>query len=364
MLRLLIILSIFLNISYAQGQRYFIQLGSFKDQRLLERNIANIPSSLRSHIVVVKSNHWLIPFAYHTPNKTALYRKLSAYKRYFPDATISSASYILKHKVVLNYVQQKSYTKRVSTPRPPRIAYHQVPRYQTKIYQDEQYIAPEATVVYHPEVIISQPQPIITLPEVYEEEQSLSLNENVIYSENITSYEEELIVAPAPVAYSQPKMLRKRVSIPSPRVMENTGDIERYHHFSSHMLSGQHYFLAYKATASNPNLLIKVKFGTHSVSYQPIIGDMQMVDANYIVDSQRLYMYADNFSENGAYSKIEAQRVDHILVSSWAGGNKLNTLRYYFKIGDAKRYLNIVQSEDKLSEAIEEGLDYDWGLDL
>jgi hypothetical protein len=359
----LFLLFIFITISSAQDKRYFIQLGSFKDQRLLERNIAQIPKKLRSHIVVVKSNRWLIPFAYHTPNRAALQRKLPAYQRYFPDAVLSSSSYILNHRVVLNYVRQKEYIVEAPQIRNrPKIVYHQVPRYRPRIYQDEQYIAPEASVVYHPEVAPA--------PENFYKEESTFSNEDA-YSKSIMELEEEETfieeesIVPSIESYTDESYTeRKTVPIPTPTVVTNTGDIKRYRHFSPKMLSGKHYYLAYKATQNNPNLLIRVKFGTHRVTYQPIVGEMQMADAYYIVDNRRLYMYAENFSEDGAYSKIEAQRVDHILVSSWSGGKKLNTLRYYFRITDAKQYLNIEQSSDKLSEAIEEGLEYDWGLDL
>ncbi len=371
MFRSLFLLLIFITISFSENKRYFIQLGSFKDQRLLERNIAQIPKDLRSHIVVVKSNRWLIPFAYHTPNRVALQRKLPAYRRYFPDAVLSSSSYILNHRVVLNYVEQRGYGREAPPVRSrPKIVYHQVPQYRPRIYQDEQYIAPEASVVYHPEVI---PAP----QNFYEEDTTFSDEDT--YSKSIIELEEEAIpsvpfveddISPTPFVEERtpPPVKRyreqKTVPLPTPTVITNPRDIKRYRNFSPKMLSGKHYYLAYKATQSNPNLLIKVKFGTHRVTYQPIIGDMQMADAYYIVDNKRLYMYAENFSENGAYSKIEAQRADHILVSSWNGGKKLNTLRYYFRISDAKRYLNIKQSSDKLSEAIEEGLDYDWGLDF
>ncbi len=402
MLRLLLIISILINISYAQGQRYFIQLGSFKDQKLLERNIANLPEELRSHIVVVQSNHWLIPFAYHTPNRVALYQKLSAYKRYFPDAIVSNATYILSHRVVLNYVPQKSYNRVVSTPRPPRIVYNQIPQYRPKLYQQEQYVSPQPTVIYHPEAKLYQqeetyiPSQETTIyhPEakLYQQEETyIPQQEPSIYHQgdsyteeasSIVQREEESITDAPLVAYREPLSViestplvsykatpapthTKNYSIPKPKVITNTANIKRYRYFTSKMLSGEHYYLAYKATDTNPNLLIKVTFGTHRVSYQAIIGEMHMADANYIVDHKRLYMYANNFSENGAYSKIEAQRIDHILVSSWSGGKKLNTLRYYFRLGDAKRYLNIHQSKDKLSETIEEeGLDYDWGIDL
>ena len=405
MLRLLLIISIFINISYAQGQRYFIQLGSFKDQRLLERNIAKLPHELRSHIVVVKSNYWLIPFAYHTPNKVALYRKLSEYKRYFPDAIVSSSTYILSHKVVLNYVEQKSPSRATPQPREPKIAYYKAPQYKPKMYQNEQYVSPEATVVYHPEAKLYQPKrysslepTVIYHPEAtrYQEETYSPPEPTVVYHPEVQSYQEEVyqdedtasivqreeesitdaplvastkeplsVIESAPiVSYQATPTPLKTVSIPKPSAITDTRSIKRYHNFSSQMLSGQQYYIAYKATESNPNLLIKVKFGTHTVSYQAIIGDMKMADAHYIVDNHRLYMYADSFSEDGAYSKIEGQRPDHILVSSWAGGKKLNTLRYYFRLSDAKRYLSVVQSNDKLSETIEEGLDYDWGLDL
>ncbi len=361
MFRSIFLLFILITISFSEDKRYFIQLGSFKDQRLLERNIAQIPKDLRSHIVVVKSNRWLIPFAYHTPNRVALQKKLPAYRRYFPDAVLSNSSYILNHRVVLNYVQQKEYITEVPQIRSrPKIVYHQVPQYRPRIYQDEQYIAPEASVVYHPEVI---PAP----QNFYEEETTFSDEDT--YSKSIMELDEEDISSTSFIEESVPPPLKsyieqKTVPIPTPRVVNNPRDIKRYRNFSPKMLSGKHYYLAYKATQSNPNLLIRVKFGTHRVTYQPIVGNMQMADAYYIVDNKRLYMYAENFSENGAYSKIEAQRADHILVSSWSGGKKLNTLRYYFRIADAKRYLNIEQSSDKLSEAIEEGLEYDWGLDL
>jgi hypothetical protein len=123
------------------------------------------------------------------------------------------------------------------------------------------------------------------------------------------------------------------------------------------MLSGQHYYLAYKKTDSNPNLLIKVTFGNHQVTYQPVIGEMQMTKASYVTEADKLYMFADTFTRNGSFSKLDEHRENHFLVSSWANGKKLNTLRYYYKMNDAKEYLGIGTS-DGLAEVLSEG-DYD-----
>jgi len=58
--------------------------------------------------------------------------------------------------------------------------------------------------------------------------------------------------------------------------------------------------------------------------------------------------------DDGAYSKIEKNRRDYILVSSWYGGKKLNTLRYYDNLKDAKKYLKKEESGD-LATALEDG---------
>jgi len=120
------------------------------------------------------------------------------------------------------------------------------------------------------------------------------------------------------------------------------------------MLSGKHYYLAYKSTKESPNLLIKVSFQNHVVIYQPIIGDMKMTEANYLIENKRLYMFANSFTKDGAYSKLDEHRKNHFLVSSWVNGKKLNTLRYYYDLNDAKEYLNL-ETSNGLANVLEEG---------
>ncbi len=124
--------------------------------------------------------------------------------------------------------------------------------------------------------------------------------------------------------------------------------------FTKQMLSGNHYYMTYKADKGGINLLIKVSFGADSVMYQPVLGDMQMTQAHYLVENNKLYMFADNFSSDGAYSTLDEHRKDHFLVSSWMGKKKLNTLRYYFKLNDAKKYLG-EDTSTGLSEVLQEG---------
>lgn len=296
MIRFLLFMLIFMGVAHAQNQYYFIKLGSFKQLKGLERSINRLPQPLREQVVVVESNHWFIPFAYHSPNKNILRKKLSGYKRYFPDAHINHSPTILHHPVIHDYRLKKR------TQEPPLYIPSNNPNYLQNVAISEE----DNTLPY---TITSAP--IIT-----------------------------------PITYTPiPTPSQKRV-----KVVHNN---EKY--FSKKMLSGKYYYLAYKKTNSSPSLLVKVKFGNHRVKYQAVIGEMQLLDANYLVKNKKLYMYATTFSAEGAYSLIEENRKEYILVSSWSNGKKLNTLRYYYRLNDAKNYLKSGDaSKDSLATTLQE----------
>ncbi len=313
MIRFLLLISLVVNFSYAGSEKYFIQFGSFKDLKGLEQHIAKLPSNLRSHVVIVRSNAWYIPFAYYTSNKNALKSKLPAYKRYFKDARIAHSSYMLSHPLVRNYATTKrtqAVPKRVYTPPVP--SYRKViPRYQNVGITEEDNILVTQPLISRQEIPVTQK--IVTQKVVMRQVEKDDVFSNV-----------------------KPK---------------------KYKQFSKEMLSGHHYYLAYKKTNSNPSLLIKVSFGNHQVTYKAIIGDMKMTNANYLVEGGKLYMFADTFTRNGSFSTLEEHRDNHFLVASWSKGKKLNTLRYYYKMNDAKAYLDM-DTSDGLAEILSEG-DYD-----
>ena len=315
MIRLLIMVSLLFTSSYANAEKYFIQFGSFKNLKALEENIHKLPNSLRMHIIIVRSNLWYIPFAYYTSNKSALYSKVSAYKRYFPDAHIGHSIYMLKHPVIRNYTVKKQIVQRQYIPQVRQ--YTQPQSAIAPIYQNVAISEEDNTL----SVSVRQPTPLPSIPIVE--------SPSIVQTSYVVKAKEEKDV----FSNVQPK---------------------RYKNFSKKMLSGHHYYLVYKANNKNPNLLIKVTFENHEVTYKPVMGDMQMTQANYITEGDRLYMFANTFTRDGAYSKLEEHRKSHFLVSSWANGKKLNTLRYYYKLNDAKEYLGI-DTSDGLAETLEEG---------
>lgn len=297
MIRLILSMLLFINISYASAERYFIKLGSFKNLNGLEHSINRLPNNLRSHVVIVHSNGWYIPFAYYVPDKRTLYKYVPKFKRYFPDAHINHSAYMLEYPVVRNYSKYK--------------------KNRTRAY------------VRQKRKIISHPQPLIY--------NRTSLYQNVAISEADNTLQ-KVVQTPIRNVVSNPKVRTKM----------------DYNSFNKKMLSGKHYYLAYKSVKDSPNLLIKVSFKNHNVIYQPIIGEMEMTKANYLIDNRRLYMFANAFTKDGAYSILEEHRKKYFLVSSWVNGKKLNTLRYYYNLNDAKEYLDIEKSKG-LANILEEG---------
>lgn len=313
MLRLILGFIVMFQIAHAKD-KYFIQLGSFKQLNVLERSIGTLPNNLRSHVIVVRSNSWYIPFAYYTDSKNVLYPEVPKYKRYFPDAYINHSSTMMHHPMVRNYTQSAT-RKRTVTPPPP---------------------------VAKPKVI-TRPKPIVRRPQT-ERYQNVAISE-----------EDNTLNLPVQIKTQavQPKaQVTKVVNTPTETVPVIVH--KRYKHFNKKMLSGKFYYLAYKSTNESPNLLIKVTFGNHLVTYQPVMGDMTMTQANYLIENNRLYMFADSFTKDGAYSILDEYRTDHFLVSSWANGKKLNTLRYYYRLNDAKEYLGLETSKG-LATTLEEG---------
>ena len=315
MIRFIILFLFFFNIVHASSERYYIQLGSFKNLRGLEKSINHLPKKLRSHVVIVRSNGWFIPFAYYVPNKRVLYGHVSKFKRYFPDAHIAHSSYMLNHPVVRNYVKPKRKVKK--------------------------YIAPPIRK-YHPQALPTRSQPTY---------------QNIAISE-----EDNILKLPLAKTVSISTAISKNTVYVEPRVKREELKKKEYKHFNKQMLSGNHYYLAYKSTKESPDLLIKVSFQNHTVVYQPIIGDMKMTEANYLIDEKRLYMFANNFTKDGAYSILEEYRKNHFLVSSWIDAKKLNTLRYYYDLNDAKEYLGLKTSKG-LASILEEGSYDEYFLD-
>ena len=317
MLRLFVSIIILFGFAKANGQKYFIKFGSFKNIVGLKKNIRKLPASLRSHVIIVYKNGWYIPFAYYTSNKRVLYSKVASYKHYFPDAHIAHSSTILSYPIVKNYSKTIPIKKR---------------SYKTYTPPVHRYFVPKTDRV---------------IPRVVPQYQNVAISP------------EDNILAPMPrVEESQNEAPVVSTTTIVPAVVDEDDfekvEIKQYKQFNKQMLSGHHYYLTYKGDGKNPDLLIKVSFKNNEVTYQPIIGDMKMTRANYLVDGGRLYMFTDVFTRDGAFSKLEENKDDHIVVSSWINGKKLNILRYYYKLNDAKKYLGLKTSEG-LSEVLQDG---------
>jgi hypothetical protein len=99
------------------------------------------------------------------------------------------------------------------------------------------------------------------------------------------------------------------------------------------------YLCSGKHTKKTHKFLIEVTFKKKSVTYKPIIGQVPPISALYKTTDNKLFLYQKGLLNHNVYSTLEKTYAKYYLISSWIGKKKVNTLRYYFNIRDAKRYI-------------------------
>jgi len=93
---------------------------------------------------------------------------------------------------------------------------------------------------------------------------------------------------------------------------------------------------------SSMKFLIKVAFSKAKVEYTPIVGKVPPVSALYTVKDNKLFLYQKGLLNHNVYSLLEKSYTKYHLISSWIGKKKVNTLRYYKDMNEAKRYIKSI----------------------
>jgi len=373
MVKKILLLSI-VSFSQISADDYFIKLGAFKMNDVLKDNMSNLPANLRNKIVIVKkSDGWLIPIVKSTYEKDALIL-LPKYQHYFKDAIVSKNSTTLSLPVVRRYQKEESddASKLAQVPAPTisvseRKVVQKVekknlkttkketkaevvskPRIQRESYKNSQklaYAPMKSSAYYQPPVeAFATPTSQYTTPIGKSE----PMNENLPITQTIEEEENRNKVASNVIHNEYQQAIMVERGIDSPRIYPEDKT------FSKELLSGRVFYLANKSEEKNSNLLVKATFENHRVNYTPIVGNMQIQEANFIVQDEKLYMFEDQIVGDSSYSSIESNEKEYLLVSSWSKNKKINTLRYYHNVEDAKKYLGL-SSGNKLSSVLESG---------
>ena len=96
------------------------------------------------------------------------------------------------------------------------------------------------------------------------------------------------------------------------------------------------YLSSKKETTKEKQYLMKVVFKNTNVHYIPILGKMPPVTALYKTDKNKLFLYQKGLFNKDIYSKLEKYTKKFLLISHWIKNNKINTLRYYYNLKNAK----------------------------
>lgn len=99
------------------------------------------------------------------------------------------------------------------------------------------------------------------------------------------------------------------------------------------------FYISYsrKKITNEEKLLIRVIFTKEKVYYDSVIGKMQSFNLKYKIKNNKLYFFKEGLFSSMTYTKLEKTTSNYYLISNWIKGKKINHLRYYFNLEDAKK---------------------------
>ena len=97
--------------------------------------------------------------------------------------------------------------------------------------------------------------------------------------------------------------------------------------------------LFYVCLETADKALLAVAFDGKHVAYNTIIGDAPSLKERYDVRNDRLYTFNDSVDTDAVYETLDKVTKRYLLISYWHEEEKVNTLRYYYKLEDALAYI-------------------------
>ncbi|MDM5272350.1 hypothetical protein PGH07_09160 [Sulfurovum sp. zt1-1] len=102
------------------------------------------------------------------------------------------------------------------------------------------------------------------------------------------------------------------------------------------LLNGNVFYVCFEAADKE---LVIVAFDGDYIEYNTIIGDIPSFKERYNVINNRLYTFKEKVSQHSVYSTLEEVKEKYLLISSWHKNEKVNSIRYYYKLEDALAYV-------------------------
>ena len=347
---------------------YYIQLGSFRKVERLKKRLAIIPDYILKNIKIVKQNQWYVPITIAKKDYKNINKNISLYKKYFKSAIITNSKTLDKYELI-NLKIDKNITKikddyyiqlgSFLNIELIKVVLSNIPYSISKniiIVRQNQWYIP---LVLNKKLLEDIKQDIFLYLKYFKDaiitrSKTLDKYENINYN----------LQNKKPLFKFRKKIYKNKSINLHKKTYKNisTNLHKRIYkkklinlHINNNLkknIKNKIFYMAYKADKKKSSLLIKLIFKENTILYRPIIGDIGLTEAKYLIRDNKLFMYTDSFNINSIYSIIEQKNLNFLLISSWDKQKKISTLRYYFRLIDAKKYLGL-KLHSKLSRILE-----------
>ncbi len=277
---------------FAQAQLYTIKLAMYQNLPNLKKEIAKLKQTQRSQVKLTKSGKFYKAFVKATTNRARLQKELSAYKKVFSDAFITTTK---PSKSVRTKSKKKTLAKK------------KMPIKKKKVSEKKK------------KVIIAKRKKISVKKEVKKEVKPAIKVSKTTPIKSITPQ--------API-----KELTLPKIIPAKPIEKKISFYEK--------LQDNIFFLCSQGEESKGKKVIMTVYFTQThVYYSSVLGKVTPLQAEYKIKDKKLFIYQKDHYNPKIHSQFEKSFPKYHLISSWLKGEKMNALRYFFNFKDAQTYM-------------------------
>lgn len=320
---------------------YIVKLGAYKNGASLKNEVSKLPAEAREITQIVQRGKIHFASSIETEDRKKLEKLLPLYKKVFSDAFIASFERKRKPQTATKKVP---VAKPVATPKTPSVPKVVAATMPTPTPKEQPKVETNETM---PAVVVATPE---TPKEDAQQSEMQTLNVAEVFKTSEPEKEEAKPTAPIPSQASKAPKIKEQNATLCQFVQQNmepsrpkTNKVVNPKRKNLSLYERVHqkrlYLCAYAPDEWSPNILLEIDFFDDEVRFTPLQGNVAAKTEKYKIQNERIYISQDGIYDDGMYKTIEKITNDYYLLTTWIGTRKLTSIRYYFDLKKAKRYL-------------------------
>lgn len=284
---------------FAQAQFYTIKLAMYKNLPNLQKEIAKLKHAQRKQVKLSRSGKFHRAFVKPTANRARLQKDLSAYRKVFSDAFITTTKL---SKSVRTKNKKKTLAKK------------KIPIKKKKVSEKRKKVSEKKK-----KVIVTKRKKVSVKKEVKKEVKP------AVKVSKTTPIKSKTLQAPI-----------KEITLPK---IIPVKPIAKKISFYEKLQDKIFFICSHGEESQGEKVIMTVYFTQTHVYYSSVLGKVAPLQAEYKIKDKKLFIYQKDHYDPKIHSTFEKSSPHYHLISSWLKGKKMNSIRYFFNFSNAQTYM-------------------------